>query len=252
MVERQAYVLSRLNTQTSLLAPDGEELDLLKLAQSCPNEAFEVDVLMGKRPNYRLPCRLLVFPVPQQVVDQRRRKAKESAQRKGRVVSKRALALMGWTFLITNVPAEMLPMEAALILYRIRWQIELVFKLWKSDCGVDRVIGLRQERVLVELYGKMIGIVLTHFLLAPLRMPDGALANREISPVKVRKQFRRFIRDLARSLDYSAKFQSILAELLKRITRFGFKEKRTKEPNAFHRLALISAVCGFQSQPELA
>jgi hypothetical protein len=252
MVERQAYVLSRFNNRTGLLTPDGEELDLLKLAQSCPNEAFEVDVLMGKQPRHRLPCRLLVFPVPQQVADQRRRKAKETAQRKGRAVSKRHLALMSWTFLITNVPAEMLPMEAAVTLYRIRWQIELVFKLWKSYCGIERVIGLRRERVLVELYGKMIGIVLTHFLLAPLRMPEGTLANREISPVKVRKIFRRFIRDLARSLDHSTKFQDTLSELLKRIIRFGFKEKRTKEPNAFHRLALISAACGFESQPELA
>jgi hypothetical protein len=221
MVERQAYILSRFNTRIGLLTPDGEEIDLLKLAQSCPNEAFEVDVLMGKQADYRLPCRLLVFPVPQQVADQRRRKAKEAAQRKGRTVSKRHLALMSWTFLVTNVPAEMLPMEAAVTLYRIRWQIELVFKLWKSYCGLNRVIGLRRERVLVELYGKMIGIVLTHFLLAPLRVPEGAYANREISPVKVRKTFRHFIRDLARSLGQSTEFQNTLSEMLKRNTRPG-------------------------------
>jgi hypothetical protein len=252
MNERQAYVLSRFNTLTGLLTPHGEELDLLKLAQCCPNEAFEIDVLIGKRPDHRLPCRLLVFPVPQQVADQRRRKAKEVAQRKGRVASKRHLALMSWTFLITNASAEMLPIEACVTLYRIRWQIELVFKLWKSYCGINRVVGLRRERVLVDLYAKMIGIVLTHFLLAPLRMLDGALANREISPVKVRKILRHFIPDLVRSLDHRIKFQNTLSELLRRIVRSGFKQKRTKEPNAFHRLALISVACGLESQPEIA
>lgn len=67
--------------------------------------------------------------------------------------------------------------------------IGLVFKLCKSYCGLKHIAGYRREHILVELYAKLIGVILTHFLVAPLRMPYGAQANREISPVKVRKIF---------------------------------------------------------------
>jgi len=98
----------------------------------------------------------------------------------------------------------------------------------------------------------VIGIVLTHFLLAPLRMPNGALANREISPVKVRKIFRRFTRDLNRALGDGDRFRATLSEMLTHIERFDFKEQWKKEPNTCHRLALVSAACGFELQPEIA
>ncbi len=88
----------------------------------------------------------------------------------------------------------------------------------------------------------MIGIVLTHFLLAPLRMPQGAKANREISPVKVRDIFKDFARDLVRSLSVLADFLTVLAEMLNRLERFGFKQKRLKHPNVCHALALASTV----------
>lgn len=249
--DQEAYVLSRLDTtKTKLLTPEGAEIDLLILAQQCGDQAFEKHVLVGKSAKYRLPFRLLVAPVPQQVADQRRRKAKANASRKGCTVSKRHLALMDWCFFITNAPAVMLPLEAVLVLYRVRWQVELLFKLCKSYCGLKRVAGFRKERVLVELYGKLIGVVLTHFLLAPLRLPDGILDKREISPVKVRKIFRRFVRDLVRALVHEMNLEDVLSELLTHIKQFGFKQKRVKEPNLCHRLALVSAACGFESNKQ--
>jgi len=247
MYERQAYFLSRLNTKTGLLTSAGEDIDLLSLAQSCGREAFEIDVLVGKRRKHQLPCRLIALPVPQQVADRRREKTKKKARRQGRGIRKRTLALMGWTFFVTNVPADMLSIEQIAALYAVRWQIELVFKLCKSYCGLDYIAGYRRERILVELYAKLIGVVLTHFLVAPLRMSYGAHTNREISPVKVRQIFQRFARGLNRSLGDYPKFQSELSEMLTHIRRFGFKEKRTKEPNVCHALALVSVLCSIDA-----
>jgi hypothetical protein len=239
-----AYVLTRLDTtHTKVLTPDGAELDLLALAKQGGPQACEHEVLVGK--SYRLPFRLLIFPVPHDVADERRRKAKENARRKKRTVSPRHLALQSWSFFITNAPAEMLPLDAASILYRVRWQIELLFKLCKSHCGLKHVAGFRRERILVELYAKLIGVVITQFLLAPLRVPDEVrVSKREISPVKVRKIFRRFVRDLARALVHKMDLDEVLSELLAYIEQFGYMEKRTKKPNLCHELALVSAACG--------
>ena len=247
MYERLAYILSRLNTQTGLLTPYGEAIDLLSLAQSRGCEAFEIDILMGKRRKHQLPCRLIVLPVPQQVADRRRYKAKEKARRQNKAIRKRTLTLMGWTFFVTNVPADMLSIEQIAALYAVRWQVELVFKLCKSHCGLNHIAGYRRERILVELYAKLIGVVLTHFLVAPLRMPYGTQANREISPVKVRKIFQRSVRNLNRYLGDWPKFQAELSEMLMHIQRFGFKEKRNKEPNVCHALAFVPVLCGIDT-----
>lgn len=244
MARQHAYFLTRLMTRAGLLTPAGAPIPLLTLLQSRPRAAFEIPVRLGQRPQHRLPCRLIVLPVSQEVADRRRQKAQAAARRNHSSVRQETLALMSWTLFVTNVPATMLPLEHVAHLYAVRWQIELVFKLWKSYGGLKHIADFRRERVWVELYAKMIGLVLTQFLVAPLRMPRGAGANREISPVKVRKIFQRFARDLCRALGHAPQFQAVLAQMLWYIERFGFKEKRRKQPNVCHALALVSAMCG--------
>lgn len=237
IADKGAYFLSRYLFGTAVFTPDGERMDLLKTLQSATTNYIELAVLLGA--NQHLPGRLVAVRVPQEVADRRRQKAKEKAQRQGRTPSQEYLALLDWTLFVTNVPAEMLSGEQVVTLYRVRWQIELVFKLWKSYCGLRSIAGWRRERVLTELYAKMIGIVLTHFLIAPLRMPDGAGANREISPVQVRQILRRFARQLNQTLARSQNLVKVLADMVLHIRRFGFKQKRTKHPNVCHTLHLI-------------
>lgn len=243
--DRRAFFLSRFRTRTGLLTPEGEPFNLLERLRSGPRVPVEFPVLMGKQAKHRLPCRLIALPVPQEVADRRRQAARAKAKRQKAIPNKETLALMDWTLFVTNVPEDMLSIPQVAILYSVRWQVELVFKLWKSHCGLRRVAGFRRERILVELYGKLIGAVLTHFLIAPLRMPAG-LTNREISPVKVRNVFRRFARELNLCLHCPTEFQAVLADMLAQIQRFGCKEKRKKEPNTCYALALASAASSVQ------
>ena len=102
------------------------------------------------------------------MVDRRRQRARADARRKGRTVSDRHLALLAWNVFISNVPATMLSAQQVAQLYPVRWQVELVFKLWKSE---SPWIGSRcRERVLCELYAKLIAAVLLCFLTAPHRL----------------------------------------------------------------------------------
>jgi hypothetical protein len=241
MYEQRAHFLSRFLTSSTLLTPERAPFPLLERLQAGPRQPVEFSVLLGKQAHYQLPCRLIALPAPQEVADRRRQKAKEKARRQKKAIRHETLALMDWSLFVTTVPAEMLPMEHVALLYSIRWQIELVFKLWKSHCALRQLAGFRRERILVELYGKLIGVVLTHFLIAPLRMPEGPWTNREISPVKVRKILSASAHELNRCLGHPTQFQAALADMLSRIARFGFKQKRTKEPNTCHALALASA-----------
>ena len=219
--DHHAYFLSRFDTQTALLTTTGEPLDLLTWLRAHPEGQFEQDVLMGS--HEQLPCRMVVVRVPQDVADARRRKAYETARRQGRTPSDRHLALMAWTLYITNVPVTLLTLRQVVVVYTVRWQIELIFKLWKSECALDRVSGLRRERVLSELYAKLTGIIVMQFILAPYR--DG---ERELSVVKVVHIIQHHIRHVMDRLGNLEQLTATLQALTLRLLKNGMKDKRHK------------------------
>ncbi len=45
------------------------------------------------------------------------------------------------------------------------WLIELLFKLWKSGGGLDRSRSRQPLRILCEVYAKLLGLLLQHWLL---------------------------------------------------------------------------------------
>ena len=90
-------------------------------------------------------------------------KLKSEAKSKCKKVSERSLRLSDWTVLCTNVPYELLTLEEAMTLIRIRWQIELLFKLWKSEGHIDESRSESSWRVLCELYAKV--MVIHHWIM---------------------------------------------------------------------------------------
>jgi uncharacterized membrane protein len=124
--------------------------------------------------------------------------------------------------------------------YRIRWQIELIFKLWKSYGGLNHILAWRRERVLTELYAKMIAIVIVHFLLAPLRIPDEIWSEREVSNVRFKQVLARFARSFKQSLSDVIALTQKLDEFLLHVERFSLKQKRREQPNIYSQLAQLA------------
>jgi hypothetical protein len=232
------YFLSRLNLQTALYDLDGTPVDLLAWLSSEEGAICERELLVGA--DVRLRGRVVALRLPQEVADQRRRKAKEKARRKGRTLSAHTLALLSWNIFITNVPSDMLTAPQIAVLYPVRWQIELIFKLWKSECALDRVAGLRRERVLCDLYAKLIGVVIGNFLMAPQRWS----AQMELSLIKAMRTFRRHALRLAQSLPFPTLFVATIQKVCRHMQRFGTKTKRRKKPSTcclLDRLSVPSA-----------
>jgi hypothetical protein len=158
------YWLTRWKTGTRVVLRDGpaEELSPAALAQREPGP---LDLAVEVGADHRLPCRLLAARVPLPVAEERRRKLRAQARRDGRTPRQAALAWADWTLLLTNVPAEQLSVPEALVLVRVRWQIELLFKLWKAQRRLGAWCSAKPWVILCELYAKLIGLVLQHWLL---------------------------------------------------------------------------------------
>lgn len=158
------YTLTRLRVGTALFTPQGKrvQLDNTLLPQRV-GQMKELHVLVGA--SERVPMRLLLLRVPQEVADQRREDLRVDAQRRGQPVSEETLRLADWTMLITDVSAKRLRFEEALVLLRERWQVELLYKLWKQHGRVDEWRTSNPWRVVCELYAKLIGVVLQQWLI---------------------------------------------------------------------------------------
>lgn len=156
------YWLSRPQANTLLWTPTGQCLDQLTLMRQQRADQVEQLVWLGKAE--RLSARLLAVQVPPEVAAQRRRRLRQEARRKGQTVSQARLALADWTILVTNAPAELLTLGEALVLMHCRWQIELLFKLWKSQGQVDQSRSQNPWRILTEVYAKLLAMVVQHWL----------------------------------------------------------------------------------------
>jgi hypothetical protein len=156
------YWLSRWQPGTALYTPDGQRHELLALLAA--SEATDVDqpVRLGVR--QRLAARLLAVRVPQEVADERRRRLRAAARDKGREPSAAQLALCAWTVFVTNAPAALLTLREALTLARARWQVELLFKLWKGHLRADAWRSANPWRILTEVYAKLLAALVQHWL----------------------------------------------------------------------------------------
>jgi len=173
IVQRDAWFLSRFYFRTAVFDLEGRPINLLRWLRS--NGKIDQWVLIGRHEKMRV--RLVALPAPSQVANERRRKAKAHLKNRCQL-SQEYLALQNWTLFVTNVPAEVLSAEQVMALYGQRWQIEIIFKGWKSHFNLEAVSSSTTRELLeVALYGKLLFITLTHPLTAP---PLTAAADVEV------------------------------------------------------------------------
>ncbi len=163
MQAQGVYWLSRLLLSTAVYTLDGARCDVLRWLATQQASTVERPVCLGAA--HHLPARLLAARVPDEVAAQRRRRLHADARRHGRTPSAAQLAAADWTLLVTTVPADRLTLPEALVLYRARWQVELLFKLWKSHGEIDASRSTKPWRVLCEVFAKLLAMVIQHWVL---------------------------------------------------------------------------------------
>jgi sugar diacid utilization regulator len=85
---------------------------------------------------------------------------RESMRKQGRTPSAKALQLAGWLLLLTNAPAAKLPAAMMSYVYRLRWQVELIFRQAKSVLRLDKTASTNSHRVQSEIWARLICAVL--------------------------------------------------------------------------------------------
>jgi len=203
------YWLSKVKAMCKVNTLDGKQWDLVNLLERYCQDKMDMQVLLGVKE--QVPCCILAIKVPDDVANERRRKLNDTARDKGKAVSERVLKLANWVVICTNVSSELLTLEECFVLMRTRWQIELIFKLWKSEGRIDEWRSAKPFRILCELYAKLVVMVIQHWiLLTGWQYPDRSL-------FKSVKTIRKHAMSLA--VAFSSGIKERLIEVLKTIAR---------------------------------
>ena len=221
IIDGRAFFVSRLLTGTKLFTIEKQSFDLPKvLSAACP--LFSQQLLMGAR--HQIPVRLVSQRLPDELANRRRQKLNEGHKRRGKTPSTESLALQSWSIYITNTNEAQISNQRIHQTYALRWQIELVFKLSKSLMQVDSINTTKSARVLVEIYGKFISMMLLFLLCAPIRYHEG----KELSWYKGCRLLIIEIGDLSRALTSPYRLKLFIKSFQETLLLFAIKDIKKK------------------------
>lgn len=157
----EIYFISRKNYSTSIHEVEtGIKIDLSKKLRR--KKIFDQEVFIGEKKKLRV--RLIAIPLPDAQTNERRRKAK--ADRDKRLNhSREYYELLGYAIYITNIASDSCTPAQIAQLYKLRWQIEIIFKSWKSCFSLEKLIHRQCKnaiRVSCIIYLMLLYIFLFH------------------------------------------------------------------------------------------
>ena len=123
--------------------------------------------------------RLIIELVPEEVLATRMQKVNKYNKKKGHQTGKEYKNRARFNLFITNITEEMLNGEAIVKIYRIRWQIELIFKTWKSVFGLDNIGQMKYERLMCILNTRLL-LILINWEIFMIERVLSVQTNRQI------------------------------------------------------------------------
>lgn len=160
-------------------------LDVAGTLRHTQENVVEWNVYLGD-PADGLKVRMVAYRLGEESANRHRAALRRDMQKKDRLPTAESLELAGWLILLTNAPADKLPTSAMSYLYRVRWQIELVFKQCKSVLRLDQTEARTNiYRVQCEIWARLIAAVVLFAWHSHLQAALPPRSQREISFAQV-------------------------------------------------------------------
>lgn len=215
---------------------DEQAIDVQALMQKYRKQDIryaELDVFIGARK--KLKTRLIATRLSEEAAARNRAQVIKKAKDKGRTASDAQLALCDFYLMITNVPTDVLRKEEVAKLYGARWQIELIFKLWKSEGKIDVSRSRNPWRILCEVYVKLLIVTIQHWIFL-----TGFWKISQRSLVKGAHVIQKHAYCLAKSVSDLDKLMTCLQDINHALSsRSCLQNKRKTKPSTWQRMSEI-------------
>ena len=132
---------------------------------------------------------------------------------------------------LTNVESQLLSARQVVALMRLRWQIELLWKLWKQEGKIDTWRSSKPQRILTELYAKLFGLLLEHWVTL-----EGCWSDPRRSLVKARQVIQWTVSWLVLALRGEVAWEVVLALMGSSMGSNCWTDRRRHPPSTFQQL----------------
>ena len=180
--EKGAFYLSRMKANVNVYSdPQATQvIDLVKLLKKLKTNDAEIEVYL-KTGKHIIKSRLIIERMPDEIKAKRLRTINQHNKKRGHQTQYRTKVLAGFNLYVTNTSSELVPRKMIRTLYGIRWQVELVFKSWKSNFALSKVTGKQPERIKCLIYAKLLFITITTKIAAVSRNYVWLTSQQEVS-----------------------------------------------------------------------
>jgi hypothetical protein len=221
LLATDVHFLSRLHYKTTVRTTAGVVVELLDWLGRHVGRIVDQSILLGPE---QLGCRLIAWRLPPAVANRRRCKLRREMRGKyGHEPSAARLAWCDWTILVTSVPIVQITAEEAIVLYRARWQIELLFKRWKSQDLVAVLSGSTDVRRMACVWARLLAALLQHWLLVAAAWGDPTRSWH-----KVAEAVRGFVGRILAALLWQLPLDEIINDLIAMVATTCRRDPRKK------------------------
>ncbi|WP_162632678.1 IS4 family transposase [Paraliobacillus zengyii] len=194
-------------------------------------------IQIGKKGKNTLQTRLVV----QQLTEEQKKKREGYLQKRRRKGghTQSATKKNQIQILATNITSDQVEMQELYPIYSLRWQVEILFKTWKSLFHIDKVRAMNPERFACHLYGTLIHILLSSMIAFQCRYYLYQKHQIESSEFKSIDHVKSAIEeDQGQALYHSDSFITLIKNIYQNVYRHGRKDHRYQHKSPFDILYL--------------
>jgi hypothetical protein len=236
---KEAFYLNRLNSKWHVFDKAGRCIDFSKILKkqkkySLPLTEMEIHIPIE---NEIVVSRLIISRVDSQTYKKRLEKAKIAARSKGYQITDNFKTRAALNTFITNVPSDWLSADQVRSTYGLRWQIELIFKVWKSQGHISKIKTMKIQRFQCQLLARLLWLLL-HW--QALRMVQSHM-NVKCSTWKFFKVAVRLSGLLRQAILNHKSIVPWLKQILQQANKKYFTETKANKPRVFDVINAILA-----------
>jgi hypothetical protein len=216
----EAQYIARIPSKTNMYETpdkDAKAVNMSKLYNDMVFNNLETKDIIGYISAKKMKVRIILERLPQAQYEQRLAAAHKEAKKKGYTMSDDFKARARLNIFITNIyDTETFKISASQIhqIYTLRWQVELIFKVWKSIAKIQKVKKMKIERFETQLLIRLIWIVLNWLIVSRLR--EKMYRDQHILPsfFKAYKRLKSRISDIKPVKSQPEALQNVLKNML--------------------------------------
>jgi len=254
--DKEAYYISRIKSNTRIYQKnpnpnyfqDGRikkgteyiQIDMETLMSSLqPGQTCEIaDAYVGMID--KVSARVIVHRLTKQQQQKQLRDQTVREKKKGMKYSARSKRLSGINVYMTNTPIDIVPMGQVHDWYSLRWQIEILFKTWKSFFHIHHCKKIKRERLECHLYGLLIAILLCSSTMFQMWQLLLMKKKRELSEYKAIYMIKDYFLLLFQAIQKDTQeLSKILIRLFNLLQQNGRKSHRYEKKTVFDILGVV-------------